>query len=450
MSKVHLLCSTNWNPKFPDAKPEQMLGPLRTMLRHLAENNIELTRITLISGTHEKDREYGVLVLQELVGRGKVAVELEVDDSSAATVAGQVSRAADRAALDRAELWVDLTPGPKQRTAIFFAAASAVPNITIVYAESLGPDHYEVRTIPPLDSYNQWLGKHGILIRNYCDELRPLAETAEHATAKVDSRALLAAITDLLNHPNDNSLPNLSPRSNLLTLAEWVAKEQTPLKLSITSLGDTEVRGLTDEWYRSAGRAAQLAYQLRCLFAHPPRTNDYASDMSDAIALLDSLVFLNARLQSQRLQPVTQPPQAMTTPSTRDFMFIAVDGDDVGRRFEERLAICDSADQAEALGRWSQRMQQDLSEHMGKLMESWEGSFLARTGDGFLASFPLSHFQDVCAKFRPHLMDATVTVGIGRNVKEAYLALKLGKARNRGGGFFFSLNPSEESILWGA
>lgn len=43
-------------------------------------------------------------------------------------------------------------------------------------------------------------------------------------------------------------------------------------------------------------------------------------------------------------------------------------------------------------------------------------------------------------------MDATVTVGIGRTVKEAYLALKLGKARNRGG-IFFSLDPPDEAIL---
>jgi len=128
-------------------------------------------------------------------------------------------------------------------------------------------------------------------------------------------------------------------------------------------------------------------------------------------------------------------------------MFIAVDGDDVGRRFEERLAVCETHEQTESLSLWSQRMQQDLSDYLLELMKSWEGSFLARTGDGFLASFPAIHFLNLRAQFRPRLMDATVTVGIGRTVKEAYLALKLGKARNRGGGIFFSLDPPDEVIL---
>jgi hypothetical protein len=87
---------------------------------------------------------------------------------------------------------------------------------------------------------------------------------------------------------------------------------------------------------------------------------------------------------------------------------------------------------------------------MIELMERWDGSFLARTGDGFLTGFAATGFDDVARHFRPRLSDAdaTVTTGIGRTVKEAYLALKLGKAKNRGGGIFFSLDPPEERTLW--
>lgn len=98
-------------------------------------------------------------------------------------------------------------------------------------------------------------------------------------------------------------------------------------------------------------------------------------------------------------------------------MFIAIDGDDVGRRFEERLAECTGTQEAIALHQWSQRVQQELSQLMTTLGDSWSGSFLARTGDGFLASLSDSHFADLTQNFRPRLTDASVTTGIGLTVK---------------------------------
>jgi len=129
-------------------------------------------------------------------------------------------------------------------------------------------------------------------------------------------------------------------------------------------------------------------------------------------------------------------------------MFIAVDGDDIGRRFEERLANCEYSEDVEALCSWGKNIQLTLSAHMLELQQRWDAVFLARTGDGFIASFQADRFSNIKNRFRPRLGAETVTVGIGRTVKEAYLSLKLGKARNRGGGFFFSLNPLEEKILW--
>lgn len=453
--KIYLLCSTNWNPRFPNAPPNQMLAPLRTALKHLEQNEFELVKLILIKGTFEQDNQYCSLVIQELAG--KAAFSAEVDDGASSKIASYVSRYADEAWLHQSELWVDLTPGPKQRTAVIFAAASAVPDVSIMYAELGIGGEYELRSFPGLDSYNQWLGRHGILIRNYAEELRDLAEAAQNAGRGFDTASLLSSVSDMLGSPPGITPSALSPRSNLLTLAEWVSNVAVPQNLPGLSLSskirswqsydsgktcDDGIRNLSNEWLRSAGRASQMVYQLRNLFAHPTR-DGYQLGIHDAMALLDGLIFLAARLKLNTQRLVRQVEKAYDKP-----IFIAVDGDDVGRRFEERLANCVNPEQVESLRRWSQRMHQDLSDHMIELMDCWEASFIARTGDGFLASVPTIHFDELKTHFRPRLLDATVTTGIGCTVKDAYLALKLGKARNRGGGIFFSLNPFDETILW--
>ena len=55
-------------------------------------------------------------------------------------------------------------------------------------------------------------------------------------------------------------------------------------------------QGRWDEWHRSAGRAAQALWVLRCLFAHGQPT-DLQAQRPDAIAALDLLAFLAARLR---------------------------------------------------------------------------------------------------------------------------------------------------------
>ena len=255
------------------------------------------------------------------------------------------------------------------------------------------------------------------------------------------------AISDLLGlHPGLDAFIS-SPRTNLLTLAEWVAKDKVHELLEVTNArwksGENEVikkLGDNASKARSAGRASQLLYQLRCLFGHDKKSGQQPA-MSDAIALLDSLAFLSARF-SQSLQTGNET----TLPVER--IFVAVDGDDVGRSFEKQLADCVSVEEVLALEQWSQQVQCALSDLMLRLQDDCGGIFLVRTGDGFLAAFAQDKLSDLRDHFAPQCSGIVVTTGIGRTVKDAYIALKLGKAKNRGGGLFYSFDPPEEHIVW--
>jgi hypothetical protein len=125
-----------------------------------------------------------------------------------------------------------------------------------------------------------------------------------------------------------------------------------------------------------------------------------------------------------------------------------LDGDDVGKRFAERLVTCSTDKDMDDLANWSHGIQVALSLHMLTLQDRWNASVLAQTGDGFVARFPAGHLQRFGMEFRPMLLDLRVTVGVGPTVKDAFLALRLGKARNRGGGLFYSLDTGQEAILW--
>lgn len=450
MNKVHLLCSTNWNPNFAEADPDRMLAPLRTMIDYLSANHLNLSKVILLRGDDPTDFDFCALVQRDFQNAGlMVDIEnLQCVESSPDRVGRYVSRASEEANLVEADLWVDLTPGPKQRSATIFAAASAVPGVRIVYSQAVGSDRFEVRTLAPLGSYNQWLGQHGIRIRNYFEELRGLAELEEGRQRGQSPQLLRAAVSDLLGAQIGGELPAVGPRAGLLTLAEWVSLEASPKYLFGVD-NPQRASGQLDEILKSINQtdrndskkkskvyASQFLYQLRCIFAHKQ------PEAEDSIALLDCLAFLAASLKTHR-GFVVEPEQSLI-----DKMYIAVDGDDVGRRFEERLARCVDIQDVSALRQWSQRIQQDLSGCMVKIMELGSGWFVARTGDGFLATFPSDRFDAIKATFRPNLEDATVTTGVGRSVKEAYVALKLGKARNRGGGLFFSFDPPREEVLW--
>jgi hypothetical protein len=102
-----------------------------------------------------------------------------------------------------------------------------------------------------------------------------------------------------------------------------------------------------------------MLWRIRCVFAHE------APAREDAMALLDCLSFLAFRLSDSSSLSV----KSQTT--LEDRMFIAIDGDDVGRRFEERLAECVDMNDAMNLHLWSQRVQRELSHLMVVLRDEW-------------------------------------------------------------------------------
>lgn len=445
MKRIHLLCSTNWTQK---PEPDSWLAPLNTMLDFIAAQEGELIRLVLIGGNHKNDQRYcsrANLLLTERGIKADFDSRIRIGDEPAA-IARLVSNAIASAIADKAELWVDLTPGPKERSAVFFAAASSASNARIFYAR-FEEGKYQIRELAQMGSYNAWIGSHGIRIRNYREELSYLAEAYERERP-VSRDEIDLAVSDLLGlHPMLNRFIT-NPGTNLIKLAEWAAKDKTHLLLGATNQdwknGENQViKDVGDKASkaRSAGRASQMLYQLRCLIGHDKETGEEPT-MNDAIALLDCLAFLSARFSSLTTalnDPATPPVERI---------FVAVDGDDVGRNFEKRLADCVGVEDVIALEQWSQQVQRELSDLMIRLRDQCDVAFLVRTGDGFLAAVPKDKLKNLQDNFDPKFSSFAVTAGIGKTVKDAYLALKLGKAKNRGGGIFFSFDPPEERALW--
>jgi hypothetical protein len=48
MTKVHLLCSTNWRPGATTADADRMLAPLRTVLDYFSQSGYDLTKLILV------------------------------------------------------------------------------------------------------------------------------------------------------------------------------------------------------------------------------------------------------------------------------------------------------------------------------------------------------------------------------------------------------------------
>ena len=116
MKKVHLLCSVNWNPKATKPDLDQMLGPLRTMRAHILQSDYELAKLILLKGDDPRDLEFCALVLKDLAPtNSKIEVSALLDNGLPEGIASNVSRAAEDATVAEAELWIDITPGPKQK-----------------------------------------------------------------------------------------------------------------------------------------------------------------------------------------------------------------------------------------------------------------------------------------------------------------------------------------------
>jgi hypothetical protein len=459
MKLIHILCSINVSPS---GDKDRSLAPLRTILEHLIRNDMVLGKTTFVSGCEPNDAEF-LMAAKNVIGRERLADLIACNDREPETFANAVSKAASDAAASGATLWVDITPGPKSRAAVLYSAACVLPGVKVVYSESVG-GQYEVRDVVPLKNLNSWLGRHGAQLRNYREELEsPLAALAAARKLKdiqpINLAAVTTSIDDLLTSADAHDHVPVGPRSVLLQMAELLSELEIPShdNSSMKSVREFDRQDINAhsldgarhgcQWCKSMIWSTIALYQLRCLFSHPPRSSVHAGlRRHDVLMLLDTMAFVSARMQDCIAPLAKSAPQEPPPPS----IYIALDGDDVGRRFEERLARCSSSADAGELSRWSHATQRALSECFVELAERWQASSVARTGDGFLAAAPEVHLESICRFFRPRLGDATVTVGLGPTVKEAYLALKLGKAANRGGGYFFRIEPHEEKALWNA
>ena len=448
MTKAHIICSTNPPPRREDkdAWPGSV-KPLETLMNELQTRELDIKRLVFVSSNTKDDLRWCELAKKMIESSPWPTAAIEPRyASSPLQIASMVSQELELADRHDASLIADLTLGPKDRSSAIYVASSALQSVTILYAERHA-DGYRHREIPPIGDFNQWLSRHGVVIRDYKQELAGLnVAVANQQDRCLTDQELALSIADMLIS-SDNSAGSIpGPRANLLTLMEAVRNSVwvNVMECQRPQNGAAEDEGLRDrrqdEWHRSAGRAAQALWVLRGLFAHGQPESRHA-ERPDAMAALDILSFLSARLRSAVSNNVYKPES--NTPS----IIVALDGDDVGRRFEERLACCTGMKEMNQLAEWSYSIQADLSLQMLTLQDRWDAVFLARTGDGFLARLPAANLDDLKLEFRPMLLDLSATVGVGPTVKDAYLALKLGKAKNRGGGLYYSAT-GEETVLW--
>lgn len=107
--------------------------------------------------------------------------------------------------------------------------------------------------------------------------------------------------------------------------------------------------------------------------------------------------------------------------------FIAVDGDLVGRKIE-RLIISGELDE---LVNYSHLINESV-ERIRLFAESIGGKTYLKGGDSLLAAVP--EYQSFIDQVKSHQteMAASFSIGIGKNVVEAYLALKFAKSSGSG------------------
>lgn len=451
---AYLLCSTNWPPNQSNPDPNRILSPLRTVVQYLHDTNVNIEKLILLGSGDVVDFDYGGLVKQRIFDNS-ISPEIDVrafPDNDPAKISRLLSATAVEARNLKSEVWVDLTSGPKSRAAILLGAASALPDAVIICCES-SESGFRVTQIPSLQQYNSWLGPQGLLVRNYKAEI----EQIQHIELDTKISPVIArmsdAVSDVLGLNSSEPYINaIGPRTDLTNLAEWIANRAVPqyfLGLEPSNRWQSRNRGETcdadirsqanSELLRTVARSSQVLYQLRCLFSHPA---DWTR--ADVLLFLDVLSYLTESLHRK----FKDTPLDIGKELGGDGLYVALDGDDVGRRFEERLADATSLEAALSLRSWSFSVQDQLMRYLFELTEKWRAVFLARTGDGFLVLLDHAALSDIEDQFRPKLPDATVSVGLGPSAKDAYLALKLCKARNRGGGMYFSMEGPEERILW--
>ena len=449
MPPVHAVCLANTPPQEDDEKAlENSLHPLRTLLEYLESKQLVLKQLVFLLASSRDDGycDAARRIVRELLPGSRIDVlqRWALDPDRIAMIVSEQVLQAQR---EGAKLVLDLTAGPKDRAAALYVASAVFPpsQVEVLYARRQPSGRYELEPVRPLGHFNPWLARHGVLMRNYKDDLLRLKGITEaQGYRDLDLEHAVMDVLDRLVLPAGGL--DLGPRVLLLRLAEklWEVVRKTYLGPSMAGDAgepkvDEAIRALKQNALaKSITRAGQTTWNLRNYLAH----QEYRADQKHVLAFLDLLVFLAAVLGGE------EAAAAAVGPELPDAVVVAVDGDDIGKQFEERLAQCATGQDAQRLAQWSWQIQRDLTGHMLHLQSSWDAVFLARTGDGFLAQVPQRYLKDLAERFRPRLNGVTASTGVGPTVKEAYLALKLCKAMNRGGGMFFSFAELRERRLW--
>lgn len=114
-------------------------------------------------------------------------------------------------------------------------------------------------------------------------------------------------------------------------------------------------------------------------------------------------------------------------------LFIAVDGDDVGHRLEYFMLINDQL----SLSTFTATFSGSMSWLEERLRSDLDARIVFIGGDNLLAILldnGLVNFQETLEKIRLGFSEkaiSTLSIGVGRSPREAYLALKLAKASGK-------------------
>jgi hypothetical protein len=112
-------------------------------------------------------------------------------------------------------------------------------------------------------------------------------------------------------------------------------------------------------------------------------------------------------------------------------MYLAVDGDDVGKRIELLIV----SNQIEMLSVFFNSFQSSMAWLSENIANDFNASIIFSGGDGLLADFPfeelsIEKIENIRDKFSL-LSQTTISIGIGESPRQAYFALKLAKAMGK-------------------
>jgi GTP cyclohydrolase III len=112
-------------------------------------------------------------------------------------------------------------------------------------------------------------------------------------------------------------------------------------------------------------------------------------------------------------------------------LYIAIDGDDVGRHLEYLMLVND----IDGITEFSIKYKKAMDWLVQSLIARFEASVVFSGGDNILASlseekFTLKDVELIRSKFSK-IADKTLSIGIGNSAREAYFALKLSKSSGK-------------------